>query len=366
MKVGLVAYTLEDYALEYANALSQVCDVTLYAARRRMEARARHVSTDVRLQLLEWPRLRSPRNARFLWRLGAMLRADGADVVHNLGPSFFWFGVLARRLEATATITTVHDPAIHPGDSASARVPIRLIRWSARQSDVLIVHGLALAKLAGLRSPTHRGPIHVLPLLAHDRYRDLATARGLVPKRDGLLRVLCFGRMLPYKGVAELVGSAGAVARECAGVRFVVAGEGPSLAEAKAVAPRGVDFQWVDRFVDDEEVAQLFLDADVVALPYIEASQSGVLSLAATFGRPVVATRVGSLPEVVEPGRMGLLVNPGAPRAFAHALLELLEDPERRSELGKNARRVAETTLSHAAVAEGALAIYEKTLGQGR
>jgi len=340
--------------------------VTLYASRRLMGSLAECAKAEVRLRLMDWPRLRSPRNAHFLWRLASMLRADAAEVVHNLSPTYFWFGALTRLLPESAAITTVHDVAMHPGDFRSARVPGPLVRWSVLRSQALIVHGLALVKKAELRFPSHRGRFHALPLLAFDHYWDLAKTRGLSPKRDGVLRVLCFGRMLPYKGIAELIESAGWIARERSGVRFVVAGEGPSLAEARAEAPPDADIEWIDRFVTDEEAAQLFLDADIVALPYIEASQSGVLSLAATFGKPVVATRVGSLPEVVEPSGMGLLVHPGAPRDFARALLELADDPAKRAEMGKSARRFAETTLSHAAVAERALAIYRCAREQRR
>jgi glycosyltransferase involved in cell wall biosynthesis len=290
-----------------------------------------------------------------------MLRAEAPDVVHNLSPTFFWFGALAWRLPESVAITTLHDVTNHPGDFRSAQVPVPLVRWSLLRSQALIVHGLALAKQAELRFPSHRDRIHALPLLSFKRYWELAAARGLTPKRDGVLRVLCFGRMLPYKGISELIASAGWITRERANVRFVIAGDGPSLAEARAEAPPDADIEWIDRFVTDGEVAQLFLDADIVALPYIEASQSGVLSLAATFGKPVVTTRVGSLHEVVEPSRMGLLVHPGAPRDFARALLELADDPVKRAEMGKNAHQVAETTLSHTAVAEHALRIYRST-----
>jgi len=364
MKVALISYSLEDYALEYANALSEVCDVTLYASRRRMGGRLECAKPAVRLRALDWPRLRSPRNAHFLWQIASMLRADRPDVVHNLSPTFFWFGALTRPLQKSAAVTTLHDIAVHTGDTQSAQVPAALVRWSARRSQALIVHGVALAKRAELRFPSHRGRVHVLPHLALDRYWNLASARGLAAKRDGVLRVLCFGRMLPYKGIDELAASAGWVARENPDVRFVIAGEGPSLVEARAEATRATNIEWIDRFVADEEVAQLFLDADIVAFPYIEASQSGVLSLAATFGKPVVATRVGSLPEVVESSGMGLLVQPGEPRAFARAVLELAADPGRRYEMGKNARRFAETTLSHTAVAERALNIYRAVRAQ--
>ena len=72
----------------------------------------------------------------------------------------------------------------------------------------------------------------------------------------------------------------------------------------------------------------------------------------------MVATRVGSLAEVVEPSGMGLLIHPGDPREFSRALLDLVSDAELRAEMGKCAQRVAETIISHQEVARRALGIY--------
>src|SRR5512146_668340 len=80
----------------------------------------------------------------------------------------------------------------------------------------------------------------------------------------------------------------------------------------------------------DEQRAELFRNASVVVLPYIEASQSGVVPLAYQYGKPVVATHVGGLPEAVENGRTGLVVPPRDERALASAILRLLGDAELR------------------------------------
>jgi glycosyltransferase involved in cell wall biosynthesis len=90
----------------------------------------------------------------------------------------------------------------------------------------------------------------------------------------------------------------------------------------------------------------------------VEASQSGVLALAAVFGKPVVTTRVGGIPEIVEPSGMGIVVPPNDPQAFAVAILALAGDGGLRGRMGDAARRLAETTWSHASVAERALQIY--------
>jgi glycosyltransferase involved in cell wall biosynthesis len=82
------------------------------------------------------------------------------------------------------------------------------------------------------------------------------------------------------------------------------------------------------------DVPALFGSARVVVLPYLTASQSGVAHLAMTFGRPVVASDVGDLPEVVIDGTNGLIVPPGDPAALAQALERLLTEPSVAAEMG--------------------------------
>ena len=67
-----------------------------------------------------------------------------------------------------------------------------------------------------------------------------------------------------------------------------------------------------DKYISNEEVAVYFAAADVVVLPYLEASQSGIVPIAYSFNTPVISTRVGGLPEAVIDGETGLLVDPGS------------------------------------------------------
>ena len=100
------------------------------------------------------------------------------------------------------------------------------------------------------------------------------------------------------------------------------------------------------RRIDDLETAQLFTDADVLVLPYIEASQSGVLAIAPSFGLPVVASDIGEIGDVVRTTGMGLLVPPADPPALAKALREVLENDDLRAELARKSAEAATGALS--------------------
>jgi len=71
----------------------------------------------------------------------------------------------------------------------------------------------------------------------------------------------------------------------------------------------------------------LFSRAYVLVLPYKNATASGIVSLAYHYGKPVIASRVGGLPDVVADGSSGRLVSPGDPQALASAIREFLNEP---------------------------------------
>jgi glycosyltransferase involved in cell wall biosynthesis len=82
----------------------------------------------------------------------------------------------------------------------------------------------------------------------------------------------------------------------------------------------------VDQYIPNEEVGLYFSAGDLIVLPYVSGMGSGVLQIAYGFEKPVIATHVGSLPEVVDEGRTGYLINPGEPRALAEAVIRFFEE----------------------------------------
>ena len=121
-------------------------------------------------------------------------------------------------------------------------------------------------------------------------------------------------------------------------------------------------FEVNDRYVTNDERAELFDRASAVALPYVEASQSGVVPMGYAPGRAIVAARVGGLPEVIDDGLTGLLVPPRDATGLAQALIEILEDRDYGTRLGLAGRRKLERELSPAAVARKTVDTYRAAL----
>ena len=107
----------------------------------------------------------------------------------------------------------------------------------------------------------------------------------------------------------------------------------------RAILSLGIGDRVVFRpeWVDKEDVHLWFAACDLVVLPYTHLFQSAVVTQACAFGRPVVATRVGNLPEVITDGETGWIVEPRDPVALSRALDEALNDPDEASRRGREA-----------------------------
>jgi glycogen(starch) synthase len=157
-------------------------------------------------------------------------------------------------------------------------------------------------------------------------------------------RLLGVGRLVTDKGFDLAVAAFAAIAHRFPGARLVIAGDGPARpglerqAAALGVADRVEFLGWVA----PAEVPALMNTATLVLMPSRWREAFGLVALeAALMARPVVATRVGGLPEVVAHGRTGLVVPPEDADALAGALSVLLSSPSLAARMGRAGRRRA-------------------------
>jgi len=157
-------------------------------------------------------------------------------------------------------------------------------------------------------------------------------------------RILFFGEWRKVKGLPALMDAFDELAARRPSVRLTIAGK-PSPADTdpdsvkRWAAHHGDRVKVIDRYVPLEDVPAVFGEARVVVTPYIVGYQSGVVHLAMTMGRAVVATDVGDLGSAVVDGVTGRVVPPGDTSALSSALEELTADPELAARLGTEGRR---------------------------
>jgi glycosyltransferase involved in cell wall biosynthesis len=172
--------------------------------------------------------------------------------------------------------------------------------------------------------------------------------------------VLAFGLIRPYKRTDLLIEAmAGIDAAE-----LWIVGR-PLGVDVEALRRRAEELsvraRFVSRFVSEREIPAIFRRADLVALPYSDAEQSGVLYTALAFGKPIVLSDVGGFPEVAA-GGAARLVSAGDRDALSAALAELLADDAARARLADAARRAARGVYSWDAIAAQTLALYRRLL----
>lgn len=266
----------------------------------------------------EWRRgARSRTSTRLLvtsphWSTPALLRATGWT------GGFVW-----------------HDPILDAATSSTRPLHVVYYRLLARQLGVVVLHGSVFRRRVqdvGLR------PREVV-VVPHGFVPDQLVGDDPYDPRGPLVFA---GRLHPYKGLDVLLAA--------------LAGLGAVNAPEVVVAGHGVTRELVPRKLStvevrpgelgDDELRALIGSCSAVLLPYERANQSGVLATAFRFGRPVIASRVGSFAEYVRDGYNGLLVPPGDPAALAAAMTKLRSDPALARRLAAGAARTWEQELA--------------------
>jgi glycogen(starch) synthase len=166
---------------------------------------------------------------------------------------------------------------------------------------------------------------------------------GGAPELAGLTRPLIgyVGRLAPQKDVVNLVQAFPLLATP--GASLAIVGDGPdrALVERAVVATGVGDRVRMTGFVAHDRVPAILGELDVLVLPSRYEELGSVLVEGLRAGRPIVASAVGGIPEVVRPGETGLLVPPGEPAALAAAVDRVLTEPGLAATLAVGARRAA-------------------------
>lgn len=360
MKVAFLSFDFGEYCVRLASALAHDADTLLLLSEREVQPYLYMLSDAVNLQSFPKPRLREPfRQIRMTAHLVKCIKRFKPDVVH-LQVGHLWFNVALPLLSSYPMVVTVHDPIRHIGDGSSSRLLQWSFDWGCHRADQLIAHTSQMQDVVVNRLHIPHSKVHVIPhVLCGD---DSAQADG--EEEEGL--VLFFGRIWEYKGLEYLIRAEPLITSQVPEARIIIAGTGEEYNHYRRMMVNPGRFTIHDEYVSNEKRAQLFRRASVVVLPYIDASQSGVIPMAYSFGKPVVATTVGGLPAQVDDGKTGYLVPPRDERALADAIVRLLRNPDLRRRLGANGKRKSAVEWSADVVARQTLAVYEVAVKQRR
>lgn len=290
--------------------------------------------------------------AKLLERLSLAVAAlpelirGGYDIIHIQKPYDLGPALLARRLGGARVVLGCHGEDFYPGDALLAPhvdAAVSCSRFNART--VAARYGFEPAVVFNGIDTTLFRPVAPDPLLA---------------RSNGAPLLLWVGRLQPWKGVDVAIRAL----RQIPQAQLVIVGDGETRADLERLAQE-VGMAGRVRFLGSlprERLPAIYAAADLLLATSFASETFGIgLVEAQACGLPVVASRFGGFPEVVDEGRTGLLVPPRDPAALAAAVRSLLDDPDRRRAMAAAAPAWA-AQFSWSAVTDRIEALYNATL----
>ena len=304
------------------------------------------------------------------YKFYSYIKKDRPEIVHI--QSLFYlvdFQMLTHvKGPNSRVVLTVHDVMPHKFYVRRlAWLEVVMLRHMYRKADKLIVHAEANKQQLLANFSIDEGKVTIIP---HGEYslqgisQEVSEneARSALNLNDNDKVILYFGYIRRTKGIDVLLKAFDRVAERFSDIVLVISGsviQGESFNEHRQTMNKlkcRSRIKCFLKYVEHLDVPIFFMPADIVILPYLQFhSQSGVLHLAQGFGKPVIVTDVGGLPEVVDDRKTGLIVPAGDVEALARAMTYLLENDRLRAEMGQRAREMAMQRFSWEAIAKATI-----------
>lgn len=263
-------------------------------------------------------------------RVTRFIKKGKFDVIHTDCMLGMW-NLMLYKLFGKKMVLTVHDPFPHTGEISARKMFNYKMAMQSVHKFVLLNN-----KQKDKFCETYRvdsKQILINRLGVYDNIRTFISSK--VPSYTH--NVLFFGRISPYKGIEYLCEAMMKVREQVADATLTIAGGGKMYFDIEPYQKQ----DWVkviNRYVGMEELAGLLQNCALSVCPYTDATQSGVIMTSYSLCKPVVATNVGGLGEMVENGKTGLLVLPKDVDALADAITALLKDDAKREKMADNIR----------------------------
>jgi glycosyltransferase involved in cell wall biosynthesis len=308
---------------------------------------------------------RSGLDWRCIGRLRAFLRREQASLIHAHQYTPFFYAVASRFLASGQPILFTEHGRHFPDYPRRKRMIFNRVLLRRRDRVIGVGEAVRQALIANEGIPAQRVGVIYNGIdlkrftLGSDERDELRQTLGLDP---GTLTVIQVARLDYLKDHLTAVRTMGRVVRQVPDVRLLLVGDGPERPAIQALVEElGLTEQV--RFLGlRKDVERLLRAADLFLLTSISEGIPLTVIEAMALGLPVVSTRVGGVPEVVEDGRTGLLTTAADDTALSAAVLKLAADPELRTRLGQCGRERACSMFSEVQMAGRYRDLYEEML----
>lgn len=268
-----------------------------------------------------------------------------AILATHFHPWLFFIAILKKNI-CGRLIYIVHENPFEPKEDDS-RLMLCLQKFVLKRADILITHSRSLKTSIEKKVQVK---IFSFSLGAYNHY----CSNLFFTKNNSDFTFLFLGRIEPYKGVDLLMKAFVGLPRQDIGMHLIIAGEGrlPSICCPK--------IETINRWLSDEEVCDLFSRADVLVLPYLKASQSGVLSMAWACGVPVIVSNVEGLTEQVKNMENGLVFKSGDISDLSKVMFKIARERDLFLRLKKGAEKAGKESYTWRKVALGVKDVLSK------
>jgi glycosyltransferase involved in cell wall biosynthesis len=282
-----------------------------------------------------------------LLRLRAYVRRSGVDILHTQLVSATISGSLVSRISHIPNVTTLHTLDA-PRRGSRTHLRRLLMWWALRRFCDRVIAVSEMTRQHHIRA----GGLSPSKVITIYNGVDLSlyAARGDESRREGRRELgvahdapllMTVAVLRPPKGIQYMLEAMPWILEKHPRAKYVIVGSGP---HEQPLLARCRDLGLEERVVfagHREDVPRLLAAADVFVLPTLDDALPTVLAEAMAAGKPIVASAVGGVPEMVEDGANGLLVPPAQVGELAQACAQLLEDEARRRRMGEVSREVA-------------------------
>jgi glycosyltransferase involved in cell wall biosynthesis len=308
-----------------------------------------------------------------LWKLFRLIRREKPDIVDTHQSKAGALGRLAALLGGTKVIIhTVHGHVFYDFFGKLKTGLIILVeRLLARHSSLLVAVSENVRKeILAYKVGTPEKVITVPLGLELDRFLSIDGPSGKLRGELGLSeRDILIGnvqRLVPTKGHRYLFRSIQLLKEIAPEVRFVIVGDGELRAELEQLV-ENLGLREHVRFLGfRKDVDNIYADSDAIVFPSLTEGSPLAIIEALASARPVVATDVGGISELVDEGKCGFVVPAKDPRALAEALLKLIRDKKLRKSFGENGRNKVYPHLSHTRLVKDMEKIYLELVNSKR
>jgi glycosyltransferase involved in cell wall biosynthesis len=250
-----------------------------------------------------------------------------------------WFSSINKLFNKinTKIVITIHDPIPHTGSFFKNKLICLVQRKDLLKADEIIILSNRFKKYVENTYKKKSSQIHVIPHGIFNYYKNIEMNFQEDLYNKNKINFLFFGRIEPYKGLNILGQAYREIRDKYTNVSLTVVGNG-DFSPYKNDFANLMDFKLINRWIKDEEVNMFFKGENIVTvLPYLDATQSGVINIAMMNKSLVIATNTGGISEQIENRKTGLLISPNDKQELVNAMEYVINNNQKCKEYIQNA-----------------------------